>query len=158
MRQIILTFIIVCVGIIIHADTTQNALTVLAKDGTKVSYALSERPKVTFSGDDLIITSGDNEVRYPLSQMSRFTFELTTGIDMVDAEGSNITPFEFNGDTLLFPAIDKNCQVLIYATDGKLMISRDVKSGTILRIPLNSLNSGIYLVNVSGITYKIVKR
>ena len=75
MRQIILTFIIVCVGIIIHADTTQNALTVLAKDGTKVSYALSERPKVTFSGDDLIITSGDNEVRYPLSQMSRFTFE-----------------------------------------------------------------------------------
>ncbi len=158
MKRAILTFIGVCVWIISHADNSPNALTVWSKDGTKVSYALNQRPKVTFSAEDLIITSVDNEVKYPLSQMSRFTFELTSGIDMVDVDGSNVTPFDFDGDTMLFPAMDKNCKVLIYNTDGKLMISREVKSGTTLTIPLDILNSGIYLVNVSGITYKIIKR
>lgn len=155
MKRTILTIIVICVWIISPAD---NALTVWAKDGTKVSYALSQRPKVTFSGEDLIITSVDSEVKYPLSQMSRFTFEVTSGIDMVDVDGNNVTPFSFDGDTMLFPAMDRDCKVVIYNTDGKLMISREVKSGTTLTIPLDVLNSGIYLVNVSGITYKITKR
>lgn len=158
MKEIILTFIFVCFGIVIHADITPNTLTVWAKDGSKVSYALSQRPRVTFSGEDLIISSGDNEVKYPLYQMSRFTFESTSGIDMVDAEGDNVKPFEFNGDEMLFPAIEKDYQVSICAIDGKVIINREVKSGTTLRIPLDSLNSGIYLVNVSGITYKVIKR
>lgn len=133
-------------------------LVVWAKDNTKVSYLLEDSPKISFTNEYLVITTNSVEVDYELSQMARITYENIDVSSIVNIKGESVNPFNFNGESLLFPSSDVDISVRVYTTDGKLVLERNVNKGENLAVPLNSFNSGIYLVHVNGITYKIVKR
>ena len=59
-------------------------LVVWAKNGTKVAYALAEKPKVTFTETDLVITTNGVEVNYLLENMARFTYEKSSETGITD--------------------------------------------------------------------------
>lgn len=133
-------------------------LVIWAKDNTKVSYLLEDSPRITFTDELLVITTNSVEVDYELSQMARFTYENIEASNVVNVKGEKVCSFNFNGESLLFPTSDADISVRVYTTDGKLVLERYVHKGENLAVSLNSFNSGIYLVHVNGITYKIVKR
>ncbi len=158
MKRIICFALLFCCLQFVFAEEMTKVLAVWSKDGTKVAYALSEKPKITFANDSLLIATPNVEVRYQLSQMLRFTYEELDITDIVDTKGNSVNPFVMNDDELLFPAIGKDRYVYIYTADGRTVANRTIKSGTTLSISLANYSNGIYVVNVNGLTYKIMKK
>ena len=140
------------------AEDVTTDLVVWSKDGTKVSYKLNDSPKITFTDESLVITTNRVEVNYNLSQMARITYEKTDLTGIVNVNGDKVSPCNCNGESLLFLASNADTTVKIYTADGKLILSRNVLKGDTVAVSLSSLNSGIYLTCVNGITYKIAVR
>lgn len=139
------------------ADEPKTQLVVWAKDGTKVAYALAEKPKVTFTETDLVITSQGVEVSYTLENMARFTYESNDGFAIINLQ-TDESPFKLTDESLLFPALKANSNVSVYALNGALVFKKTVRQDGEYAFPLSNLNAGVYMVNVNGLTYIIVKR
>ena len=139
------------------ADEAINSLVVWAKDGTKVAYALADKPKVTFTGTDLVITSNGIEVNYALENMVRFTYEDFSQTGITNLKNGEIS-CKLNGEALLFPSLKANSTVSLYSANGTLVFKQIVRKDGEYSFPISNLNTGVYMVNVNGLTYKIVKR
>lgn len=64
------------IGIIIGGNNHSDRMLVLwFKDGTKAGYLLDENVKTTFTSETLDITTDNKTVSYPLSEISRYTYE-----------------------------------------------------------------------------------
>lgn len=132
-------------------------LVVWAKNGTKVAYALAEKPKVTFTETDLVITTNGVEVNYLLENMARFTYEKSSETGITDLKKGK-TSFKLNGESLLFPSLKANSSVSIYSANGTLVFKQTVRQDGEYSFPISNLNTGVYLININDLTYKIVKR
>ena len=56
-----------------------------------------------------------------------------------------------------FSNLPAGAAISIYTLDGKQLYSHRPAEGKTLSLPLSSLQSGIYLVKVNDVTYKIQK-
>ena len=157
MKRRILLSLLLCFSLIAKAEEIPSNLVVWAKDGTKVAYALAEKPKITFTETDLIITATGVEVRYALGNMARFTYESNDETSIVNLQ-SDESPLKLSGESLLFPALKVNSTVSIFTPNGTLVFKKTVRQDGEYAFPLSNLNAGVYMVNVNGLTYKIVKR
>ena len=144
-------------SIFAKAENNPTNLVVWAKDGTKVAYALAEKPKVTFTEKDLVITANGVEVKYNLENMARFTYEDNTTTAIINLQ-TDESSFKLTGESLLFPALKANSTVYVYSPNGTLVFKKTVLQNGEYAFPLSNLNAGVYIVNVNGLTYKIVKR
>ena len=138
------------------ADIPTN-LVVWAKDGTKVAYALADEPKITFSETDLVILSNGVEVNYAIDKMSRFTYEANGQTAIKNIKTGEIS-FSPDGESLLFPSMKTNSTLTIYSANGTVVFKKKVGEEGEYALPLSNLNAGVYIVDVDGITYKIVKK
>ena len=139
------------------ADEPKTQLVVWAKDGTQVAYALAEKPKVTFTETDLVITANGVEVNYSLDNMARFTYEdnTTTAITNLQTGKASV---KLDGESLLFLALKANSIISLYSLNGTLVFKKTIRRAGDYSFPLSGLNNGVYVVTVNGLTYKIVKR
>lgn len=135
----------------------KTMLVVWSKDSAKVAYALDEKPKISFTDTTLIISVKDAEVSYPLEDMLRFTYEDNTSMAITNLQ-TDKSIFKLDGEFLLFPALKANSTVSVYSLSGTLVFKKTVRQNGEYAFALSSLNSGVYMVNVNGLTYKIVKR
>lgn len=144
-------------SIVAAANEPKVYLVVWAKDGTKVAYALEDKPKVTFTETDLVITAKGIDVNYLLENMARFTYEYEEASSITNLR-TDESPFKLDGESLLFPSLKANSIVAVYSLNGSLVFQKTVRQSGEYAFPLSNLNAGVYLVNVNGLTYKIVKR
>ena len=128
-----------------NADGTQNS-----------SFALSDEPIVSFPSGKMIITVKGTDTSFEFSKISKLTYTSPTGISGVKDESGK--PFEMTGNTLLFPAGNKDAKVVIVSANGMLVTEKTVKAGETLSIPLSKFAAGVYAVKVNDTTYKIVKK
>ena len=138
------------------ANEPITQLVIWAKDGTKVAYALAEKPKLTFTESELVVKTDSIEVIYDLEKMSRFTYENGSVTGITDLRTD--TPFSLINEALVFPALPANSSVSVYSFNGSLVFKKTIKTSGEYAFPLSGLNTGIYLVNVNGVTYKIIKK
>lgn len=157
MKRILLLSVLLSCSHLIKADTVKTKFVIWAKDGSKVAYALVEKPKVTFTETDMIVTANGIVVTYALENMARFTYEKATPTDMFNLETSEF-PFKLEDESLLFPNLHENSTVTVHLLNGTLVFTKNVPKTGEYVFPLSNLNAGVYLVSVNGITYKIVKR
>lgn len=135
---------------------SQMKLTIWAKDGTQVAYALDEEPKVTFTENSMVISSTKIEVNYPLQDMVRFTYgDEVTAVSHLRTDKS---PFKLDGKSLLFPALRLNSVITVYSQSGTLVFQKTVRQGGEYAFPIDGLVKGVYVVKVNGVTYKFLKR
>lgn len=157
MKSKLLLSLLLGFSIFAKAENNPTNLVVWAKDGTKVAYALAEKPKVTFTETDLVITAKGVEVNYSLENMARFTYESNDESAIINLQ-TDESPFKLTGESLLFPALKANSTVSVYSLNGTLVFKKTVRQNGEYAFPLSNLNAGVYMVNVNGLTYKIVKR
>lgn len=157
MKHKLLIALLSCFCLSAMADEPKTQLVVWAKDGTQVAYALDEKPKVTFTETDLVITANGVEVNYTLENMARFTYENDEVVSITNLQ-TDESSFKLNGESLLFPALKANSTVSVYSLNGTLVFKKTVRQNGEYALPLSNLNTGVYMVNVNGLTYKIVKR
>ena len=140
-------------------EKRKTNLVLWGKSGSVVAFALSKKPKITFTETDMQIIGEDIDVTYPLDDLARFTYETeddATAIKDINTEKEIL--YKFTGDSLLFPALKANSTVSIYSLNGTLVYKKAIQTAGEYSFPLSSLNAGVYLVSVNGLTYKIVKK
>ena len=138
-------------GSIVNAQT----LVVWMKSGEKVLYDLEEQPKTVFEGTELLIMTNNVTINYPLSQVLRYTYDLSTnGIGNVDADYLRISQ---KGDDLVIENLKSDTNIVVYSLDGVLMAAKPSIDGKVAKISLTGYPTGVYLIKIGEVTHKFVK-
>lgn len=154
-KPIVLSLLLLFFSLVAMAENVQTQLVVWTKDGNKVAFALEEKPKITFTETELVITTNKDN-HYALENMAKFTYEqIPAGIkNLLDDNQA----FLLDGESLLFPSLKANSTVSVFTLNGTTIFKKTVKSDGEYAFPLVHLQTGVYMVSVNGLTYKIVKR
>lgn len=157
MKTKLLMLLMFCLSFSAKAEGERTHLVVWSKDGSKVAYALTETPKLTFTDTDLVIDTRTVKVSYSINQLARFTYE-ANGDEAIRSIETGDNAFRFDGDLLLFPSLAAGSTVSVHTLGGSLVLSRTVSAAGQYSFPVSHLDMGVYIVSVNGLTYKILKK
>lgn len=138
-----------------QAAYTNDDLIIETKDGKQVSYRLNTRPVVTFEATDLVLTSSDVQVKYPVSDVKelRFASEVTA---INGTKVGNIA-FSVNGNEITASGLKGGESLEVYGIDGKAIATASVGADGTAAVNISALGSGIYVVKAGNKSYKVLK-
>ena len=156
MKTVLKTMAIILLLLIVGKGTTMaQRLVIWQKDGSKVSYNLDERPKTTFTTEDLVITTATTTINYPLAKIQRYTYEGgSLSVRDIKADGISIS---HEGDNIIVKGLTMGT-VTVYSVDGKQLIAKRSDGSDSLTLSLAKLPAGVYIIKADEITYKFLKR
>lgn len=153
--RIVLVMLLIVIG---NDDlyAQSKLLVVWLKNGEKVYYNLEERPKTTFSGGKVVITTSKLEVNYPLEQLLRYTYEnVSSEVAINSTDNIRISQ---DGNVLTLENLKSKTSVLLFSMDGKLLETHQAQSGHPLSISLDAYPIGIYIIKANGVSYKMMRK
>ena len=131
-------------------------LVITTMDGTQSKYLLDEMPRVSIEKPYLVISAGRASVSFLLEKLQHMHYEKAT--DEATAIEEIVVLDEKPGrEHIDFSNLPADANISIYPLDGKQLYSAKATQGKSLSLPLDALQSGIYLVKVNDVTYKIQK-
>lgn len=129
-----------------------KSLFVSFNDGSKIEFALSTLPEVTFGNDKMTVKSTATTVSYELWKVSTFTYGTTTGIKQVETNNK----FAFEGDRIIVDGT--NNKINAFALDGKAIgLSPTTAEGKTI-INLNALTHGVYIIKINNKSIKVARQ
>lgn len=143
MRNRYLTLLLLVIMLVAGQSTWAGmALVVHQKSGGTVEFAFSKKPVLTYSGGNVVITSTETSVEYPLSDIQKFTFnEETDGVERIIA-----------------PANQLPQPTYIYNVGGMLMRTLQPNKDGTTPATLEGLPAGTYIIKNGTTKYKIIKK
>ena len=129
-----------------------KSLFVSFNDGSRIEFALSTLPEVTFGNDKMTVTSTATTASYELWKVSTFTYGTTTGIKQVEMNNK----FAFKGDRIIVDGTRN--QVSAFALDGKKVSITPVIAGDKTIISLDGLTHGVYIIKINNKSIKIARQ
>lgn len=146
---------------VVLASVKAQSLYIKTKDGSTTAKSLSTLERFTFSNNNLLINylSGPVET-YSLSNISKLSFKsAVTGVDelsLPETVSMKVYPNPVSDIIYIQNAPETTYQVSIYRITGSLILNTQISSGE-KSIDVSFLQSGLYLLNVNGRTFKFVK-
>ena len=129
-----------------------KSLFVSFNDGSKIEFALSTLPEVTFGNDKMTVKSTATTVSYELWKVSTFTYSTTTGIKQVETNNK----LAFEGDRIIVDGT--NNKISTFALDGKaIKLSPTTAEGKTI-INLNALTHGVYIIKINNKSIKVARQ
>lgn len=136
----------------------QNTLTVLQKDGQQFSFGFEDKPVVTFTDNELVVTSTKTELRYELVKLAKFTFDdvedAVIGIKP-DAAKASITIDVY---TVCINGAKPETTVTLLSADGKQLQSYKTSAEGSVTFNIAELTAGTYIITSESLTVKILKK
>lgn len=122
-------------------------------NGTATYFALDEKPVVTFTADNLVLTTAKETIQYPLSDYRSFSFaDQTTAIGKTVQNAVTITI----GSTVRAEGLIPGSTVTIVSLDGRLIGRATVSKNGQAEISLQG-NTGIFIFKSTSKTFKFIK-
>lgn len=152
MRKPFLIFLLSLISCLTYAQV-EKVLCIQMKDGSKVSFFLKEKPRVTFATDSVEVISATTQAKIKRSDVQSFKFkaEQESGIkDITDAT------YSIDGVTVIINGVEPGSNVSILTIDGRTAMSETAAEGTAV-FSIGTLPAGIYLLNYNDTTIKFVK-
>lgn len=132
-------------------------VTVTDKEGKATTFALTDKPTVTFTSDHLVLTAGSKTVEYPLTGFLSFTFtDQPTGINTVGAEQSNAV-FSFTNFSVRGEGLKAGTRVSVYTINGQLVGSAVVNQNGAVEVPFDG-QKGVFIVKSLTKTFKFINQ
>lgn len=128
-----------------------KSLFVSFNDGSKIEFALSTLPEVTFGNDKMTVKSTATTASYELWKVSTFTYGTTTGIKQVENN-----KFAFEGDRIIVDGT--NNKVSAFALDGKAIKLSPITAGDKTIINLSELTHGVYIIKINNKSIKVARQ
>lgn len=134
----------------------KNALIVHLKDGTSTTMLLDELPVATFSEGHLKVSSPELSLVLPRANVSRFVYAY------VDPSELNFHKMGIPGSSLVdgllsLSGLQSGAVVRLYFDNGRLLDELSVPSDGRVNISLAAYPSGVYMLQIDGLTYKFTK-
>lgn len=151
MKKIALSLWVALCCMTAHAADGKS-LFVSFNDGSRIEFALSTLPEVTFGNDKMTVTSTATTASYELWKVSTFTYGTTTGIKQVE----NNNKFAFEGDRIIVDGT--NNKVSAFALDGKAIKLSPITASDKTIINLSELTNGVYIIKINNKSLKVARQ
>ena len=135
----------------------REQLIILGKDGTKIAYALTDKPKITFTDSDLVVSVNGLTSNYLLINLLGITYSESDVMNISNAK-DDFPLFYMNGNKLMFHKINRDMALFLYKIDGSLVFKKRISKDSDTTISLSSIESGIYVLQINGTVFKIIKK
>ena len=141
----------------VYGNSFKQALVLNFKDGSRIAYFLETRPVLSFQGLNLHVVSGDVAIDYPLSNISKHTFEnIDPSAIAVYKVGTESIRVE--GNKLVWSGLAVGQYIRIYTLDGQSVADIRIGNDGMGEYFLHSCPLGLYIIKYGKSTLKILKR
>ena len=124
-------------------------------DGTTTDVELYTQPNVRFVKDKVLVTSSVANLEYDEKDIIRFTYKgKNTGITSPSIDSD----YSREEGCVVFHNIKSTDNISLYNTNGIRIPVRLTVQGSTAILPLSSVPSGMYLLNINGRTSKFTKK
>lgn len=126
-------------------------------DGQQINYVLNEEPRISFVGNEVVITTKEQmNVRFLFSNIQKYYFVNTsTGIKN-ELRQSEILVSMSNGKIMISNA-PVHSVLYVYKADGCEVDRHIVDADGQVSLSLGEYASGVYVVRIGSFTYKFAK-
>lgn len=135
-------------------ESSGPQLVLWQKDGSKVLFNLSERPQVTMGDDMVKVKTVKISAEYDIEDIRKMTYDFSDP-DAIKNILFSDKPFSVTDRSIAFIPSETDMNVSIVSANGmvvkELVVSKDEPTA----VSLSGMTSGVYLVKVNGVTYKI---
>lgn len=128
-----------------------HRLQVQLKDGSAIDVSLSDDLRISFNDTHLIALGRYADVSVERSSIASFTHAEGSGVDTPQAEAT----FSHNGNSVTLSGLIAGQQVSLVSAEGKTVALYTATASEVI-IPLVGLPSGIYAVNTTKASFKIM--
>lgn len=136
----------------------RNALTIHQKDGSQFSFGFSEKPVITYTDSDLVLTTTGATVQYPLSSVAMLTFtDVGTEVEGIAADAVD-TSVRMDEYTVSICGASPAKSVFLTDLSGKVLSTYETGRDGSATFSIAGLPSGTYIVRCESLTCKILKR
>lgn len=136
----------------------QNTVTIHQKDGQTVSYGFSVKPVITYTDNDLVITTENAEMQYPLLSVSKITFQdQSAGVNAITEE-SKVPVLELDDYVVSISGAKAGVTVSLTGTDGKSLINARTDSEGEVSFSIAEQPAGVYVIKSENLTFKIIRK
>lgn len=135
----------------------QNTIVIQQKDGKVARFSFTEKPVVTYSGNDVLVNTTKNSVQYPIYLLQKISFEIdwnTTDIEEVEVTRPN---FLFLDEALSISGEDPGSPVFVYDIKGMLAGRYQTDDRGCVTIPIRQLRPDLYIVKTKSFSFKFRK-
>lgn len=143
----------------ITAMWAQNAVAIHQVDGQVATFAFTEKPVVTYSGNDLVLTTTKTSVQYPIYMLKKIDFDVSfddlTGIESVEKKAD--AQFRFQDGMISVVGGESGSQVFLYSMSGTKVGQYRLDGSGHIDIPVQHLSKGIYIIQTKHFTFKFRK-
>jgi len=137
---------------LLHA---QNYLTITQKNGDEFSFGFTDKPVVTYTESDLVLTTEKTSVEFPLESLLKFTFtDQPTDVPTVETRAD----LKVWDNTVLLTGLGAETQVQLVAIDGKVVATYKATTEGRLYFSIAELPAGTYIIKSDSINCKILKK
>lgn len=153
--KLLLAFLLTAFSSMAYA---QNTIAIYQKDGKVATFEFSEKPVVTYSGNDLVLTTKKTTVNYPVYMLKKIIFDIkdpVNGIDVLEME--NKGEFNFQGEMLYISGGEPGSSVYIYNISGIMVGKYRLDSEGSVSIPMQGMDKSLYIVKTTRFTFKFRK-
>lgn len=127
-----------------------NILIVETNDGVTVSFALVEKPEISFEGSVMIVKSEKESQFFEITNISKWYFEqVTSCIEAIKKEQPSIKVVD--NDNIIVDSSSSLSKICLYSIDGKqqsVKVSYSDDSKPVINI--SSLPKGIYVISINN--------
>ena len=136
-----------------------NTIVVCQKDGTVARFAFTEKPVVTYSAGELMMTTNKTSVQYPINRLLKIYFDVAEVPDGIDVEVTQPedVQFAFRDGALVVSGGEAGAIVNLYRLDGVSAGQFRLDGNGSVTIPTGSLSKGLYIVKTKQVSFKFRK-
>ena len=138
----------------------QNTIVVCQNDGTMARFAFTEKPVVTYSAGELVMTTNKTSVQYPINLLRKIYFDVddtASGVEEVKDFQPKDVQFSFRDGDLVVSGGKAGAVVNIYRLNGALVGQFRLDGNGSVTIPTGSLSKGLYIVKTKQVSFKFRK-
>lgn len=154
MFRIIRSLSLACIALMSLSAAAEGyrSVRVELKEKEAVEIQLSKSLNTQFKDGYVTFVDGKGtKVEVPRTEVVRFTF-LERDASAIDEVGVAAAP-QFGGDCIVFTSLPAGSVVSVVNAAGRTVFSKKVQGDYTLS--LGQFSSGVYMVTVNGVTYKV---
>lgn len=133
--------------------TSPKKLVIYCTNGSISEIMLSEMPLIKNEDNNIVITTSNATITFRLENLKKMSFSNETG----DEDAIHDIQQEGPREMINFSQLPPNSKIEIYDVSGKLLKQERIGSNS-HSLNLSAMGTGIFLVRINGITYKIIRQ
>lgn len=155
MKKIVLTLISLLVMTVATA-AEQNVIAIYQTDGQVALFAFADKPEVTYTPTDLVLTTTKTTMQYPIAGLKKVQFEkadMGEGLDELLADGR----FSFRDGAIEIHGGQPNATVKIYTVSGMLVAQYPLDVNGEGVISTQPFRGTTYIVTTGSFSFKFLQ-